>query len=371
MESWQRTAAATQGQYFGMLQSGLEVWITGIGLVSSIGSGVATHWDALSNGSSRVNVDTSTFAPYPVHPLAGISLEGQIQSKADLRQMGRWQQIGVYAAGLALDDAQLKGEAELLSATDLVVAAGNGERDADADAAILKALGDAAPNAATLTTALQTSLRPTLYLGELSNLLAGNISIVHGVTNSSRTFRGEEQAGVAAFRDAASRIWDGTSHMALVGGACNAERHDLHLSLELCNCLWRGDFEPIRRRVAAGGGIIPGSIGSFIVLEKADHARSRGVRPYARVKGVAAERMELLLPQAFRSSGEAHLLIPRRTNCRQFRSRPSTCFRAQAAYKRRWSAKWAGFADWSGMEQSCKTSASSAMSSDTVSRPTF
>ena len=43
-------------------------------------------------------------------------------------------------------------------------------------------------------------LRPTLFLAQLSNLLAGNISIVHGVTGSSRTFMGEEAAGVDAVR---------------------------------------------------------------------------------------------------------------------------------------------------------------------------
>jgi 3-oxoacyl-[acyl-carrier-protein] synthase II len=45
---------------------------------------------------------------------------------------------------------------------------------------------------------LMSDLRPTLFLAQLSNLLAGNISIVHGVTGSSRTFMGEEQAGVDA-----------------------------------------------------------------------------------------------------------------------------------------------------------------------------
>ena len=43
-----------------------------------------------------------------------------------------------------------------------------------------------------------SDLRPTLFLAQLSNLLAGNISIVHGVTGSSRTFMGEEAAGVDA-----------------------------------------------------------------------------------------------------------------------------------------------------------------------------
>ena len=49
-------------------------------------------------------------------------------------------------------------------------------------------------------------LRPTLFLAQLSNLLAGNISIVHGVTGASRTFMGEEAAGVDALRIARARI---------------------------------------------------------------------------------------------------------------------------------------------------------------------
>ena len=62
-------------------------------------------------------------------------------------------------------------------------------------------------------------LRPTLFLAQLSNLFAGNISIVHGVTGSSRTFMGEEPAGVDAVRIALSRIDAGQSDVALVGGA--------------------------------------------------------------------------------------------------------------------------------------------------------
>ena len=56
-----------------------------------------------------------------------------------------------------------------------------------------------------------SDLRPTLFLAQLSNLLAGNISIVHGVTGSSRTFMGEEAAGIDAVRIALSRIQAGQS----------------------------------------------------------------------------------------------------------------------------------------------------------------
>ena len=77
-----------------------------------------------------------------------------------------------------------------------------------------------------------SDLRPTLFLAQLSNLLAGNISIVHGVTGSSRTFMGEESAGIDAVRIALSRIGAGQSDIALVGGSYNGERPDLLMLYE-------------------------------------------------------------------------------------------------------------------------------------------
>ena len=261
--------------------------------MSSLGAGAKLHWDLLTREARRRRANCTRFAPYTVYELAEIPFESQIPKKADLRQMGRWQQIGVYAAGLALEDARLKDDANRLAATDLIVAAGNGERDEAADASVLAAVKASPADRAVLMQALQTSLRPTLYLAELSNLLAGNISIVHGVTKSSRTFKGEERGGLAAFGAEVDRFPGGASRAALVGAACNAERSDLHLSLELCGCLWHGNETPIGRRSTAGGGIVLGSIGSFVVLEEADHARSRQVRPYARVTAVVSARMHL------------------------------------------------------------------------------
>src|SRR5262249_5016610 len=153
----------------------------------------------------------------------------QIPKKGDQRQMEAWQRIGTYAAGLALEHAAVKGNAELLARTDLIVAAGGGERDCSVDSTILTGFRSAKNRGAFLNERLMSDLRPTLFLAQLSNLLAGNISIVHGVTGSSRTFMGEEAAGVDAVRIAAARIQARQSDIALVGGAYNAERVDLVL----------------------------------------------------------------------------------------------------------------------------------------------
>src|SRR5882724_2508125 len=215
-----------------------EVWITGIGIVSSLGEGLDAHWDALNE--KKINVDDKRFAPYIVHPLAPVTFDAQIPKKGEQRQMEAWQRIGTYAAGLALDSAGIKGDTDILARTDMIVAAGGGERDIAADTAILSGLPAAEKPEAFLNERLMSDLRPTLFLAQLSNLLAGNISIVHGVTGSSRTFMGEEAAGVDAVRIALARIAAGQSELALVGGSHNGEREESLLLYDAGGHLLRG-----------------------------------------------------------------------------------------------------------------------------------
>ena len=264
-----------------------EPWITGVGIVSCLGEGADAHWQGLLE--RRINVDARTFALHLVHPLAPLDLDKQIPKKGDQRQMEAWQRIGTYAAGLALADAGVKGNAELLARMDMIVAAGGGERDVAVDGAILSNRGKAADPGAYLNERLMSDLRPTLFLAQLSNLLAGNISIVHGVTGSSRTFMGEEAAGVDAVRIALARITAGQSELALVGGSHNGEREDLMLLYDAGGHMLRGSFKPVWERSPAGGMVL-GSLGAFLVLEARGHAEARNATPLARLSGVMSER---------------------------------------------------------------------------------
>ena len=183
-----------------------------------------------------------------MHPLAPVNFDTQIPKKGDQRQMEEWQRIGTYAAGLALDSAGVKGKAEILSHMDMIVAAGGGERDVTVDSTILSGMPRAPNPGGFLNERLMSDLRPTLFLAQLSNLLAGNISIVHGVTGSSRTFMGEEAAGVDAVRIALSRIASGQSDIALVGGAHNAERPDMLMLYEFGRFNLKDRFAPVWQR---------------------------------------------------------------------------------------------------------------------------
>lgn len=264
-----------------------DVVITGIGLVSSLGEGLDAHWEVLSQPGAKPVLDEAAFAPYAVHPLPAMSFDAQIPKKGDQRQMEPWQRLGTYAAGLAIDHAGARG---LVSDMHLIVAAGGGERDIAVDEAVATALCTTPPAEAgpVLNERLATDLRPTLFLAQLSNLLAGNISIVHGVTGSSRTFMGEEAAAADAVRIAAARLAEGRGQIALVGGAYASQRWDLVLLYGAGGAVWRGPFAPVSAR-GGEGGFVGGALGAFLVLEMADHAAARGARALARLAGVATD----------------------------------------------------------------------------------
>lgn len=270
-----------------------EVWITGIGLVSSLGEGGEEHWRRMGNGASREPVvDTETFAPYAVHPLADVDFATQIPKRGDLRQMGPWQRLGTYSAGLALSDAGIAGDPENLDKMDMIIAADGGERDTEVDTLILEEIGRRNDPEVFLNETLSTQLRPTLFLSQLPNLMSGNISIVHKVSGSSRTFMGEEMAGVSAAQIAVQKIRHGQSELCLIGGAYSAERDDMQFLFELGHYLWLGEFKPLWERADKGGGIVTGSVGAFLVLESKSHAIARGARAYARLNEVLADRCD-------------------------------------------------------------------------------
>lgn len=277
-----------------MSTSRRRVVVTGIGIVSALGEGIEAHLAALESAGPGP-VATEPLSGYPVHPAAKLEWDRQIPKKSDQRQMEAWQKLGCYAAGLALDSANAKDDVGLKSRMQLVVAAGGGERDFAVDGQILTGMREAAEPGVYLNEHLLSDIRPTLFLAQLSNLAAGNISIVHGVTGASRTFMGEEAAGIEALRIAEARIAAGQADIMLAGGSYNAERPDGPLIYELGGYAWRDGFQPVAGRAEGNegrGGLILGSAGAFVVLESEEHAAARGAKVLARLEPVIASRLK-------------------------------------------------------------------------------
>lgn len=296
------------------------VVISGIGLLSGLGEGADAHWQKLGQkqaGDDKTSaaawpvVDEERFAPYPVHLLGPVDFSTQIPKKGDLRQMEPWQRIGTFTAGLALEDAGIAGCLELLDETHLIAAAGSGERDTSTDMKVLETISARDDGEVRANEILPSNLRPTLFLAQLSNLLAGNISIVHKVTGSSRTFMGEEMAGVAAIETATRRIMAGQGKLFLVGGAFNSEREDALLNFELGGMLAQNPFKPIWQRAGTGpaAGFAAASVGAFLVLEERAHAEARGAKIYAEIASIQSDRCNRKDGAAARIAGEQFAVI--------------------------------------------------------------
>ena len=264
-----------------------EVWITGVGLLTCLGEGLKAAWLALERGDPPP-YDDKTFAPNVVFPMRPMSFDKHIAKKSDQRQMETWQRVGVYTAGMALTEAGIAGNAELLDRTDMIVCAEGGERDIAVDAAILTGMRKAVHPGTFLNEHLMSDLRPTLFLAQLPNMLAGNISLVHGVIGASRTFLGEESAGLDAVRIAQARIAAGQSEVTLVGGAYHGARWDILLNFELSGMLLKAPFAPVWDRGPKGGFAL-GTMGAFLVLESREHAQRRGARPHVRIGRVISD----------------------------------------------------------------------------------
>lgn len=280
-----------------MAKQSIDVVVTGVGIVTSQGVGVDLHTNLLAQGHIDPKIDDECVAPYPVHKMPEIDWSAQIPRRGDQRQMGNWQRLGVFAAGLALDDAGFKDDMDACGTMDMIIAAGGGERDIEVDAMVVDRSLSRNDRGVLLNETLRTELRPTLFLSQLSNLIAGNISIVHKVTGSSRTFMGEEGAGVSAFETAFARIRAGQSTHCLVGGAYVGEREDVLITYEAINQLEKSPARPFWQRSAdhGRGGLVMGSAGAFLILEALDHAQQRGAQIYAKlddIRGDAGERSE-------------------------------------------------------------------------------
>ena len=266
-----------------------RVCITGAGLLSPIGGDADTRWAALSDGARRTGtVDHETYAPFYIYPIRDFDPSVQIPKSGDQRAMGPMMLYGVHAAGVALEQAGIKGDEALLEQVDMIVSAGGGERDWELDEKIVQGLPKANDKGAFLNREMADGLRPTLFLAQLPNLFAGNVSIVHGVSGSSRTFMGEESAGIDTVRIAHDKIVAGQGDIFLVGAGFNAERPDLHLMYHAAGLLLRDDYAELWHRPDAG--ICLGSAGAFLVLESEESAAKRGISVLGRLSAVESTR---------------------------------------------------------------------------------
>jgi 3-oxoacyl-[acyl-carrier-protein] synthase II len=262
--------------------------ITGMGIVSPLGSGVDAVWRRLLEGRSGVRgIDRFDVADFPIgiaglvpdrgqDPEAGFDPESVVEYK-ELKKLGLFTLYALGAAQQALEQANWlpRTEAEQ-RATATVVATGIG----------------GFPTITQAHTTLQSKgwkrLSPFVVPAFLANLAAGNISIRYGFKGPLGCPVTACAAGVQAIGDGMRLIRSGEAEVALVGGA---EACVDPLSLAGFHAMkalsTRNDAPQQASRPFDTGrdGFVMGEGAGLMVIETLEHARARGAKPLAIVSG--------------------------------------------------------------------------------------
>ena len=265
-----------------------KIVITGMGIVSPLGCGVANVWDRLINGESgiatinRFNVDDFPIKIAGLVPdhlqdaEAGLNHE-TVVSRKERKKIDLFTLYALAAAEEALSQANwFPGNEDEQRATATIVGTGIGGFPTITEAA------------KTLNTKGYKRLSPFVAPAFLANLAAGNLSIKYGFKGPIGCPVTACAAGVQAIGDGMRMIDSGEARVALVGGteACVdplalASFHALR-ALSLRNDEPKKASRPFDQD---RDGFVMGEGAGLLVIETLEHAHNRGATPLATLSG--------------------------------------------------------------------------------------
>ncbi|MBV8270842.1 MAG: beta-ketoacyl-[acyl-carrier-protein] synthase family protein [Cupriavidus sp.] len=258
-----------------MTTSTPRVAITGLGIVSPLGSGTTTFWNNLCAGTSGVGRLTRLDpTPYPRDLAAEVPDFDELPEATDpaLAMLGRGIAYGAAAMRMALADAGLPNR--LADGNDCAVLVGSTMGNQDVAEGIVDALD--LDESFSLSHEQATGFRRFR-----PSLLASSLDRRAGANGPAMTLLNACAAGNYAVTLGAERIRSGLSGMAIVGGADPFTR----TCYTIFHRLSASSATACRPFDGARDGIVVGEGAAFLVLEDMAAARARGARIYAEVSG--------------------------------------------------------------------------------------
>jgi len=265
-----------------------RVVVTGLGIVSPVGSSVATAWDGIRNGRSGIarltRLDTTAF---PVHiggEAVGFTAEDYMSPK-DVRRFDPFVAFGVAAAVQAMGDSGLEVNEANCSRVGVAMGAGIG------------GLSTIEENTAKwLEARTPRKISPFFIPGSIINAAAGQVSIHYGMRGPNIALVTACTTSTHSIGIAARTIQYGDAD-AMVAGGSEMAFTPLGLgSFCQARALSTRNDEPARASRPWDrdrDGFVMAEGAGTIVLEEYEHARARGARIYAEFAG-------------FGMSGDAH-----------------------------------------------------------------
>jgi 3-oxoacyl-[acyl-carrier-protein] synthase II len=284
-----------------------RVVITGIGVVSPIGIGVAAFWKNLLAGEIGVR-RTAQFDPsgFPCQLAGEVPAYkiGEFVPKSyrkATKVMARDTELAVVAADDAFKDAGIQSKAYTESP------AIDGKRfGCNIGAGLISA--ELNELTAAMTTAREgnrldlkrwgsdgmAQLTPLWLLKYLPNMLACHVTIIHGLMGPSNTITCADSSSHLAIGEAFRTLQRGKADLAICGGAesrINPMGIMRQTLLKRLNETQNDTPEQaVRPFDQAAAGTVCGEGGGLLILEELEHAKQRGAKIYAELVGFAASQ---------------------------------------------------------------------------------
>ena len=271
-----------------------RVVVTGMGMLSALGSNVASTWDGLVAGRSGIR----RIAAFDPSRLTS-QVAGEVQDfdpsavldRKDMRRTDRYIQFALVSARQALDDAGLPGRLEgtLAERTGVIVGSGLGGVNTLFDNVLLMA--ERGPD----------RISPFFIPMGIANVGAGQVAIAFGPTGPNFATVSACATGGHAIGESWETIRRGDADVMIAGGV-EAAVHEASIggfcsmkALSTRNDDPAGASRPFDK---GRDGFVIGEGAGTLILEALEHAEARGATPLAEIigYGATADASHITLP---------------------------------------------------------------------------
>jgi 3-oxoacyl-[acyl-carrier-protein] synthase II len=270
-----------------MKRDGSPVWITGIGVIASCGTGREAFWAGVRGGRSPVRridrFDPGAFRSQVAAQVDDFDPLDHMDAKT-ARLLDRFSQFGLAAGRLALSDAEWS-PAE----------GGHGAEPDRTGVYLGSALGGIAFAETQHERYMERGIRavsPMLALAVFGGAAPANLGIAMNVRGPILSTANSCASGSVALGEALGAIRAGEIDAAIAGGVECPLSPLAFGAFDIIRALSAGaNAEPdraCRPFDASRDGFVMGEGAALLVLERADVATARGARPYAELLGYGA-----------------------------------------------------------------------------------
>ena len=257
-----------------------RVVITGMGAITPIGNSVAETWESIKAGKSGIDTITHFDASInKVHYAAEVKYfdPALYMDAKDARKMARFSQYAVAASKMALEDANLLGNAEILEDTGCILGVGIGGFEVT-EANCISYYKSGCVKTAPMTI-------PEL----IPNEAGGNVCMQFGLHGPCQAVSTACSSGTDALGVAFDMVRSGRIDCCLAGGAESTINGYAIVSFEVLHALSNSFADDPKKASRPFDkkreGFVMGEGSAVLVFEEYEHAKARDAKIYAEVMG--------------------------------------------------------------------------------------